>query len=90
MKSGLVKDFHVYVFPNPTTGNINITLTSNATFDGKFEIINTSGQLIQKVNFKHTNNNTTQSVDLSNNPAGIYYLRIIGENILKTRKILLR
>ncbi len=89
-QSGLVKDFHVYVFPNPTTGNINITLTSNATFDGKFEIINTSGQLIQKVNFKHTNNNTTQSVDLSNNPAGIYYLRIIGENILKTRKILLR
>ncbi|MDO8365506.1 MAG: T9SS type A sorting domain-containing protein [Saprospiraceae bacterium] len=60
------------LFPNPTTGNLNVHLTNSQTDQGFVNVSTSSGQIISTVKFQGTKFeiNTTQLVQ------GIYYLTI--------------
>lgn len=67
----------IQVYPNPTNGILKI----NATQLVNLEIYNTSGVLIKRCN--------ENEVDLSQQPKGIYYIKVITRDGISTKKILL-
>ncbi len=74
----------VSVYPNPTAGDINIKLSekfSNVIVD----IVDIAGKHILK-----SNNNYTDviRINISNHPAGIYFITLRDENNTKTFKII--
>lgn len=75
------KAFKPMVYPNPTSGKINI---SNIAAPAVISILNSKGEDI-------LNQNVSQSMtdlDLSNNPPGIYLLRIKNVSGVFNRKII--
>lgn len=74
---------NISVFPNPTTGLIYIEL-SNLEEIKHIEILNNLGEKILENKIL---DNTTE-IDISNQLAGIYYLKIILDNEVITKKII--
>jgi len=64
------------VYPNPTSGNINIDIKENR----KITVFNSFGSIILETEEK--------KVDLSNQPVGLYFLRINSGNKFIIEKIL--
>jgi hypothetical protein len=79
----------ISVFPNPTTGVFNLTVTK-ATGDIGLGVYNLQGQLIysSRVNAKPGANN--YKVDLTGHPKGIYYLQLTTEKATGVEKIMIR
>lgn len=74
------------VFPNPTTGKLNITLTVNKNTEINTVITDASGKVVMKqiLHFSATEN--SQSVNLSQLANGMYFVNLIdSEN--KTQQI---
>ena len=71
-------------YPNPTTGIFNLKASERPL---SVEITDVSGQIIytsQIQNFK------TSQIDISNQPKGIYFIKIQTENRIYTDKIILK
>lgn len=71
----------VYVYPNPNNGNFTIALPPNQ--QAEVEIYNLSGQLIKKAAIKDNG-----SIDISRQPNGIYFVKIIDKQQVITQKII--
>lgn len=65
------------IYPNPTNGTINVTIENEF-----IEILDVNGNLIKR--FKNT-----QVIDLSEFNNTVYFIRIIGDSFVKTKKIIL-
>jgi hypothetical protein len=78
------------VYPNPTTGMVNISIEGvNDAVDVK--VFNTLGHELSRHRFSPGDNGLVEEViNLQSFPDGIYYIKIDGEHIHKTVKILLR
>ncbi|MEI7594881.1 MAG: T9SS type A sorting domain-containing protein [Bacteroidota bacterium] len=68
---------NVTLYPNPTTGIVNITNTNNA----KINVMNALGQIVI------TENGT--SIDMSNLQNGTYFVQIIENENVTTKKVIL-
>ncbi len=79
-------DNGVKVFPNPTNGTINIDNQLAEDAISRVQVYNTLGQIIldRPMNIAAGD---LQSIDLSNQPHGIYYLNIQADKAQVTRKI---
>ncbi len=88
--TSLSNNFQIDIFPNPTTGMFDMHVTTDQVFAGKIVILSATGQAIQKIDFEHDGGVSTRGFDLSGKPAGIYYIRIIGDNVLKMKKLILK
>lgn len=75
---------NVNIYPNPTKGNINISFEKNT--DATIEVYNMVGKLVSSNNL--TNKNFT-SINLNNQPIGVYFLRVKSGNSTKTERIML-
>jgi hypothetical protein len=69
----------VNIYPNPTTGKVNI---SGLPASGQVQIINSTGQTLKKLAFKGQ-----ESLNITLPGSGIYFIRIISENEVITRKV---
>jgi hypothetical protein len=64
------------VSPNPSKGSVHFSLPENALID-RLEVLNASGEMVLQRNTFHTD-----TVDLTNEPQGIYWVRIYsGSNV---------
>lgn len=80
------EELKVTVAPNPSDGKFEITGLSSKT--EYLEIINISGEVIySKHNLK---GETTVSIDLSAWSKGVYFVRLDGNKVLKTQKIVIK
>jgi hypothetical protein len=82
-----IADAKLKIFPNPTTGFITIENLKNLK---PFQIIITDQ--LGKMIFMHNSNvanNEDLSVDLSDKPGGIYFIRYNSRELTLTKKILL-
>jgi hypothetical protein len=70
---------NVSVYPNPTTGIVSVTNVENATI----EVINLMGQVVATVD----SNTEINSIDLSNEANGTYFVRVVKGNEVSTSKI---
>jgi hypothetical protein len=70
------------IYPNPTTGIINVRASENIKSISVFDILG------KQISNKDIHSNDTQ-IDITNYNAGIYYLKIFSENgVLETKKII--
>lgn len=75
------------VFPNPTRGIINITISSNEVKDLEVEVYNVLGNLVHK----ETQYFSSQlHIDITNQTQGVYHLKIKAGGNIYTEKIILR
>ncbi|MBE0638823.1 MAG: T9SS type A sorting domain-containing protein [Bacteroidales bacterium] len=84
------EDFSMEIFPNPTTGLVNVSFSSEKQMIGEVTILNATGQVILKGEIDHNDDLTVKSYDLTGHPAGVYYIRIVADKVLKNEKIILR
>lgn len=74
----------IKVYPNPSTGNLNLQIDDNISLPLKLEIYDVSGAVLNRVKL-----NDFQSVlNLNELNTGIYILKIFGEDIFQ-REILI-
>ncbi len=69
---------NVKVYPNPTTGIINI----NGAADASISIYSITGNLIAEYS-------GSQKIDLSSQPNGIYFIKVYGDDFVTTKRITL-
>ena len=72
------------LYPNPTTGQLFVKMNT-AHMPYNIQLLDVQGRLIMD----QTHNQSTVMVDLSAYEKGVYYLKIIIENRLITKKIIL-
>ena len=75
------------ISPNPTSGQFTVQMTLNKTENVKVEVMDVAGRTLANAN--ETTHATSFTFDLSNQPAGIYFLKITaGEQFLARRLVL--
>lgn len=74
------------IYPNPTNGNVTITLNKMLP-DAGLSIINALGEVILKRDLSFLNE---IELDISNFPNGIYFVQIANNQVRSTKKIILR
>ncbi|MBK8847441.1 MAG: T9SS type A sorting domain-containing protein [Bacteroidetes bacterium] len=75
----------VNVYPNPTDGIFTIDVTGNAT-DITIAIYDNKGAMLHTTNESDGNKYV---YDLSNQPKGIYYIRVLSKNGIVTKKLVI-
>ncbi|HDR50487.1 MAG TPA: T9SS type A sorting domain-containing protein [Mariniphaga anaerophila] len=74
------------LYPNPTSDFVNIRFDSLPEKETKIQVYNQLGQSILIMQARET----VTRVNLSPNPAGLYYIKITSNGFSKTEKIILR
>lgn len=79
-------DFDIQIFPNPANTSCKLILEG---VNGKTKIIlkNNLGNTLRNNNLNISSNRFETQLNLSNLPKGIYYLSIIANNGIQTKKI---
>ncbi|MEN8251354.1 MAG: S8 family serine peptidase [Bacteroidota bacterium] len=77
------------IWPNPTTGEVSISLDLSETSDVNIELIDMSGRLMSHQNFTNTSSNFKENVNFGNLSNGVYIVRITNGNKVATRKLLI-
>lgn len=78
------------VRPNPNRGVFSYDLISRSGGPVLLEVLNVSGQVIFTRSMSGQDTAYTGSVDIGNNPKGIYYLRAISGKDVKVEKVLVQ
>jgi len=81
-------DNNIIIVPNPSHGRITITL-KDATDDYNLMIIDLTGKVILQKELKIQGNQFKFSIDMSDSPSGIYYLRFVGNHNTIMKKIMI-
>lgn len=77
------KGDEIRIFPNPTSGIFR--LEGKAITEGKITVFDQVGRLIQSQNISDS-----QEIDLSNQPNGIYFLKIVSNGGTQAKRIIKR
>jgi hypothetical protein len=89
---GVIKNNSTFeIYPNPSSGNVMIRFGDQKHFGGTNEVkvVDLTGRVIYKENIITDNFSEGLKVDLTKQPAGIYYLQIRSENGLSSGKLVL-
>lgn len=83
--------FGLKVFPNPSSGKINIEFFSNDNNSRAIvEIFNSNGQKVKTISESQTNIGTNQiECDLTEYSTGIYWVTVRSDNFSETQKFIL-
>ncbi len=72
------------LYPNPTKGKLSITLM-DGVFEANLEVYTSNGQLVER----RVINTFENSIDLSNNQSGIYYIKLTTATMQVVERIVL-
>jgi len=75
------------LFPNPTENYVNISLDWDQTTEAQIHLLNTQGQILKETTEHIQGGTNTFSVSTGEYPTGIYFLRILIEDKLVTRRV---
>ena len=85
VSDSFINDFEV--FPNPTTGILNINV-NNLTNDLNLVIIGFNGSVIHSEKVKANNGDLFKQLDLSRFAKGVYFVRLFNSNQNMVKKIM--
>lgn len=77
------------LFPNPTTGMLNLNISANQFNNADLRIIDAVGKEIYHQEGLNINGTYSTTIDLSGQPQGIYFVIINGEKQRASKKIFL-
>ena len=80
----------IEVFPNPTSGVINVVLTNTIHNTTTIKLTNILGEVFYLEGLTNFNGQYNKEIDLSKNPKGIYFLEISSPTNTFTKKIILQ
>jgi len=69
---------NIVLSPNPTTGLATLNLQLNRSVDVDIQVFNVTGQVIETVSQRQIST-LTQDFDLTNQAAGMYFVRVMVE-----------
>ena len=78
------------LYPNPTTGMVNVQFTMNNVQlgAGEIQVLDVYGRLLQTVETRHGASLQTTQIDLSSNTPGVYLIRLVGDGrVIGVRKV---
>jgi hypothetical protein len=79
---------NLFVFPNPTNGELTVQFYSPSKSEVTLELFNVSGQIIYKKEKENKSGNFKEKISLSTISDGIYYLRITDSGQTVSRKVI--
>ena len=80
---------NISIYPNPCDGTFNIYAKGlNSTTD--LYILNVQGQIVYKEKLINTSSNYTKQFDLSDYSKGIYFIKLVNENDIQIKKIVIQ
>ena len=82
-------DIVLNIYPNPSTGTVNLLLQNGALDKGTVSVLNINGQTVFETAFEQLNSTAVRSVDLSGLSKGIYYLKVTSDSFIRIEKIVL-
>jgi PKD repeat protein len=82
------KNASIHIYPNPTTGNF--TVEFNASDVINLKLINTLGEVVYHLNKAEIDGLFTKNISASGISEGIYYLKIEGNILNLTKKIVIK
>jgi hypothetical protein len=80
--------FTMNVFPNPVKDELMLELNFSKTENVILNVINVAGQKIYSTTLKQVRGTYKNSLSLEANPNGIYYLQIITDHVMMSKKII--
>jgi adenosine/AMP kinase len=88
--SNYVANASMKVYPNPTSGVLNVELTTNnvQSSDVKIQVFDVYGKLLDIVETQNVASLQTTQIDLSPYSSGVYFIKaVVGDHQLGVRKI---
>jgi hypothetical protein len=83
------ENFGLKVFPNPTSGKINIEFSLNDNSPVNIELYNSNGQQLKTISSLQTFSGKNQiEYDLSKYSSGIYWITVRTDSVTETRKFI--
>ncbi len=79
---------NIEVFPNPTTGILNLQ-SNDSHPEVDVHLINVNGKILYQERLKIETNGFSRQLDLSNFTKGIYFVRFIKSEVIDVKKIVL-
>ncbi len=86
---GFLGSSYVSIFPNPATGKFTIDIRNEASVNN-IKVINLTGQSVYNKDITNTASTNSFEIDLSNQPKGIYLVKVTGEGVVMVGKVVLR
>ena len=83
-------DASIQIFPNPTTGLINIEISETGATDLTIEVTNVLGSVIATKEVAKVNTKETVSFDLSGNSAGVYFINISSDDASTSKRVIVK
>jgi hypothetical protein len=77
------------VFPNPTSGSIQIKMEGEGDIPISVKIYNVKGQQIFKQSYTNIAQVNSSAIDISGQPAGLYLMQLQYGNLLFSEKIVM-
>ena len=77
------------IYPNPANDEINIKFTNVKDQKVALEVISVTGQQLRYREFFAVAGTSTENINVTTLPEGIYFLRIIDEEEVLIRKLLI-
>ena len=78
----------ISVYPNPTTGMSSISYTGLDLATTSMQVFNSTGSLVESLDLSKWIRNTKISLDLSGQPSGLYFLKVITKETMSSLKII--
>jgi hypothetical protein len=81
---------NIGIFPNPTSGKFILSLYAAEKVDDlEITVTDMMGRQLRKYNYKNTTGDFRTSIDLSDQPKGMYFVQLITDNGRLIRKLVL-
>ncbi len=78
------------IFPNPTTGMLNVNFNAEKQGDMQIKLLSITGQVVVDELIAENGGQYTKTIDISNQAKGVYLLSIISESEKIDRKVVLK
>ena len=86
-ENGQIPTKTVEIYPNPSGGLVTLKFTEEPA-NSKISIFNIRGQLVQETALPAGQNSV--QFDLSSNPKGLYFINVVSDGTIMTKKVLIR
>jgi hypothetical protein len=79
-------DFRIY--PNPTTDELNFSLSNTNKIDIKIEIVDVLGQRIKLINYKQVSQSFHDQISMNDISEGVYFIKAYYDSKITTCKFI--
>ncbi len=80
-------DKKIEVYPNPSTGIVNLTLSGFKGRKTELQVVNVIGSIIYR-EVLDDNETSRKVLDLTKEPSGLYYIKIQSDDFSEIRKLI--